>query len=85
MKAYAQRRFGMAGKALEKSKDDLVKNVGSVWDETAQQTSDAYQDVSTWLYQYWTKDELAKLLGKKKRAEEAMTHSQLVKEAQGLL
>lgn len=66
---------------MESSKEKLVEGVASVWDESADKTTEAYNDVSSWVYKHFSKAELAKLLGKKDNDDD-YSHSVLVKELQ---
>lgn len=74
-------------KDIKDSKDQIVVNIDKYWGDT----TDVYNDISSWAYHYWSKSELAKLVGKVKSGQSnsdkvlnSLTHSQLVKEAQEL-
>lgn len=74
-------------KNVKESKDQIVANIDKYWGDT----TDVYDDISSWAYHYWSKSELAKLVGKVKSGQSnsdkvlnSLTHSQLVKEAQDL-
>lgn len=72
---------------IDVSKDKIVANIDKYWADT----TDTYDDISSWAYRYWSKPELAKLVGKIKPGQsntekvlDSISHSELVKEAQEL-
>lgn len=83
LKVWVQKNVKDSEDKIKGSKDNLVAGVESVWDETSDKATEAYEDVTVWMFKYFSTDELRKLLGvdsAKKKVEES--HAELVKEIQ---
>lgn len=79
LKKWAEANVKSAKNIAASSKDELVSNIASVWNESTAQTAEAYEDVSKWAYKHLSTDELKKILGNTK---DDVKHSDLVKDAQ---
>lgn len=62
----------------ETNREKLVEGVASVWDETSDKTTEAYSDISNWVYKHFSPKELKQIVGNTK---DDVSHSELVKQA----